>query len=630
MSWKAVAAWVSLAVLPVFAPADDRNAQRAAEERTEVFVLLHDPMAGARDIHSRRQRITQLQRRVADEVAGPAVTIEHMLHLVSGFTASVSSQGLARLRSHPDVVRVDPVKYGSGALSHSVPQIRADAVHRRDDDGQTVTVAILDTGIDASDIDLAGSVAAEQCFCSGCCPNGKSEQSGDGSARTYFLHGNHVAGILLSQGIVAPAGVAPRTKLVAVKVLDDRNRGALSDWIRALDWIALERPDVQAINMSLVTDEVYPGACDQTDSFNMAFAQIIAVLRARGVLTFISAGNTGELEAIGSPACIHDAIAVGAVTPDDFVADFSDVSSELDILAPGVEIVSSGLKCPGDCDGNGEITHDELLTLIDVDLGIADYRACAAGDSNGTEVVTVDEIVKAVGHSIAGCPNGTIATLTGTSMAAPHVTGTAALLLALNPGLSADALEALLKQRSTPVFDDRVGTIYPRVNALAAMTAVLPTSRPFTGGGSRGTDCLLEWNVGGSPRVEVSPRLALECHDNDTGCDQDAVPGQCTFGISTCLNVTDYRLPHCATASSLRSIRLISPSPTASDPTQRSNAAALLAVLPRVPSTSSNQCSPTVQFVVAAGTSQWIRMTITAGDGRHDADRMQLVCKGPG
>ena len=560
-----MAAWLFVAVVPSQTGAEDLAAQLASRSRAEVFVMLREPMKGARSLNLRRDAIASQQERVAGKVAGPDVAIHSRLATVSAFTASVSGEGLALLRAQPDVVRVDPIKLGSGGLSHSVPQIRADAVHRRDDEGQTVTIAILDTGVDASHPDLMGSVVGEQCFCSGgCCPNGLSQQSGEGSAHTDFVHGIHVAGIALSRGHVAPLGVAPQTSLVAVKVLDENNRGSLLDWVRGLDWIISSRPDVQAINMSLVSDATYMGDCDNADSFNMAFAQALGILRARGTLAFVSSGNTGDLEALTSPACVHDAVAVGAVDRDDQVADFSSVSSSLDLLAPGVDIVSSG-------------------------------------------------------------PNGTTATLSGTSMAAPHATGTAALLLALNPKLSADELEGVLKQRGTKVFDERVNTVFPRVNALAAMSVVLPTSHPFAGGGSRRTDCLLEWDVAGSPHVQTSPRLSFTCRDNDPSCDQDSTAGQCTFQLTTCVNVADQRLPHCSAAAPLTSYRLVSPSTTAGDPGERSNANALLQALPALGS-AAGTCSSPFSFGLPVGGPRWIRLSAVAGDGRRDADRVQLTC----
>lgn len=548
------------------AGAGELEAHLAAAGRVEVFVMLREPVARGRDLRARRRGIASLQQRIADAVAGPDVQIEEPLELVSGFTAMVTIDGLSRLRSHPDVVRVDPMRYGSGGLAHSVPQIRADAVHRRDDRGQTVTVAILDTGVETTHPDLAGSVVAEQCYCSGgCCPNGQGEQSGAGSAHTDFVHGIHVAGIVLSRGVVAPTGVAPQAKLVAVKVLNDQNRGSLIDWIRGLQWIASQRPDVQAINMSLVSDAVFPDTCDNADSFNMAFAQVFGMLRARGTLTFVSAGNTGDLDALTSPACVGAAVAVGAVDGHDTVADFSSVSSALDILAPGVAIVSSG-------------------------------------------------------------PDSTQATLSGTSMAAPHVTGTAALVLALSPNLSADELESLLEQRGAAVVDERVGRAFPRVAALAAVTAAMPSSRPLAGGGSGRNDCLLEWNVAGKPQVETSPALSLRCRDNDPGCDFDSTAGRCTFRLSACLNVTDARLPRCASAASITSYRLSSPVASSPDPTESSNAQALLAALPVVGAAATNSCSDTFPFVVPVGGPQWIRLAVVAADGRRDADGLRLTC----
>ena len=225
------------------------------------------------------------------------IRVHHEFGVASAFTASATRAAISQLLADPMVLRVDPMQYGSGALAESVPQIKADTVHRRGDLGQGVTVAVLDTGFDPTTPDVAGSIVAQHCFCTGgCCPDGTSEQSGIGSAFTHAPHGNHVTGIIVSKGMIAPVGVAPAAKVVAVKVLNDSNRGFLGDWIAGLEWIATERPEVQAINMSLVSDAVFPTACDSTDSYNIAFAQVLGMLRARGTLTFVASGNAARHE----------------------------------------------------------------------------------------------------------------------------------------------------------------------------------------------------------------------------------------------------------------------------------------------------------------------------------------------
>ena len=555
-------------------PADaahvDAHVERALARggRTEVFVMLRAPaVLSRRDVRARRRMIDERRAPVLAVLPAADVEVLDTLTLVSGFSAMVTPAGLAALRAQPDVLTVDAMQYGSGALAQSVPQIRADAVHNRDDLGQGVTVAVLDTGVDPSHPDLVGSIVGEQCFCSGnCCPDGSSVASGPGSAFTTYVHGIHVTGIIVSKGIVAPEGVAPGAKVVAVKVLNDQNRGSLLDWIRGLEWIATARPDVQAINMSLVSDAVFPDYCDHADDggFNMAFAQMITLLRSRGVLTFVAAGNTGEVGAMASPACVTGAVAVGAVDKSDEIAAFSDTDSALDLLAPGVEIVSTA-------------------------------------------------------------PNGGTATLTGTSMATPHATGTAALLLALNPHIGASQLESALKSTGVPLVDARNGLTFPRVDALAAMNAVLSVTPPLLGGGSHVTDCLVEWTFTPFTIAAVGHIPGATCRDNDPLCDADQLSGQCTFRMSLCFNVPDARVPRCSTAAPLVAFTPSWPT-SAGDAIDAANAAAIAGALPALPIHDTDRCTANIPFIVPAGETRWVRFAARASDGRSDFDRLRLMC----
>lgn len=539
------------------------RAQLDALGTAEVFVLLREPpQTRPGDFQARRRAIHSQRAQVLAPLRREDVQVHREFAVVSAFTASATHAAVAQLLADPRVLRIDPMKYGSGAQVESVPQIRADAVHRRSDLGQGVTVAVLDTGFDPTTPDVAGSIAAEHCFCTGgCCPDGSSEQSGSGSALTLATHGNHVTGIIVSKGLIAPTGVAPGAQVVAVKVLNDQNRGFLGDWIAALEWIAVERPEVQAINMSLVSDSVFSGTCDDADSYNLGFAQVLGALRARGTVAFVAAGNGGRADAIASPACISSAVSVGAVQQNDQVWAASDTYAGLDLLAPGVSIVSTGL-------------------------------------------------------------GSSLATLSGTSMATPHATGSAALLFALNPTLTADQIEEALKHSGVRLRDARNGFTFPRVNALGAMNAVLDLTHPMLGGGSAQRDCLVEWNVPPTMTTTRQPISGAVCHDNDPACDADQTPGQCTFPVSMCFNVPDSRLPDCPTGTPIVAYQR----PRPRDAIDTANAAALDAALPPLPLAEVNRCTEPFSFVVPAGAAKWLRFGVRTADGKGDYDRLRFTC----
>lgn len=541
--------------------------------------MLATPTGTAADLSARRRAVTAACDPVLGSVSRDQVQVHRRFTYVSGFIAHVTEKGLGQLQANPAVVAIDAPQTGSAALAQSVPQIRADAVHRRDDGGQGVTVAVLDTGVDSTHPDLAGSIVDEQCFCSNnCCPDGTANQSGPGSATKAVLHGTHVTGIIVSKGLVAPAGVAPAAKVVAVKVLDDSGYGQLWDWISALDWIAANRPDVQAVNMSLESETKFFGPCDSADATAIAFAQVIGALRDRGTLTFVASGNYGLYHGMSSPACISSAVAVGAVSKHDAIAPYSDADLGLDLLAPG------GMPSAPDVQPSEGI----------VSTGLA--------------------------HSAQA--------LFGTSMATPHATGTAALLLAFAPTLSADELEGILKSTGMPIRDGRNGLVYPRLNTLAALNAAVNATRPLSGGGTRAGDCLVEWNVNPPEIATTLPYVSLICRDNDPSCDQDQTVGQCTFALSACFNVTDRRLPRCSTGSPIVEYRVLSP-PQSGSAADASNAAALRAAVPPLPLADQNACTGSIPIVVPVGQqprSKSVRSYARAADGRRDSDRLRLTC----
>ncbi len=61
-------------------------------------------------------------------------------------------------------------------------------------------------------------------------------------------------------------------------------------------------------------------------------------------------------------------------------------------------------ECVGDCDGSGEVTVNEIITMVNIALGNADVAACVAGDQDGSREITIDEIIAAVNHALNGCP----------------------------------------------------------------------------------------------------------------------------------------------------------------------------------------------------------------------------------
>ncbi|TWD80663.1 subtilisin family serine protease [Kribbella amoyensis] len=266
-------------------------------------------------------------------------------------------------------------------LDKSVPQIGAPAAWQAGYEGSGVEVAVLDTGVDSTHPDLAGKIQQAQDFSGS--PTGPVD---------HFGHGTHVAATIAGTGAGANGtrkGVAPKADLLVGKVLGDDGYGYDSWIIAGMEWAAAEGAKV--VNMSLGG-----GATDGTDPLSQAVDDITA---QTGTLFVVSAGNEGQDQSIGTPGAAASALTVGAVDRNDQLADFSSRGPRLgddglkpEITAPGVDIVA----------------------------------ARAAGTAMGAPV---DNLYTAA---------------SGTSMAAPHVAGAAALLAQAHPDWTADQLKNAL------------------------------------------------------------------------------------------------------------------------------------------------------------------------------------------
>jgi len=175
------------------------------------------------------------------------------------------------------------------------------------------------------------------------------------------------------------------------------------------DVLAHQHP-ISAINMSLGGGQ-YFSACDSNVP-NLAAK--IADLKAKNIATVVASGNNGFPNSISSPACITNAITVGSSTDQDALSSFSNVSSQIDLLAPGSSITSS-------------------------------------------------------------IPGGGMATWNGTSMATPMVTGAIAALYS-NHEYSVDQVEARLEAMGVPLTHS--GTTYPRLNFVLTDIALDVPSGP--------------------------------------------------------------------------------------------------------------------------------------------------------
>ncbi|MFD5797332.1 S8 family serine peptidase [Streptomyces diastatochromogenes] len=266
-------------------------------------------------------------------------------------------------------VWLDGVRKAS--LDKSVPQIGAPTAWAAGYTGKGVKVAVLDTGVDTSHPDLKDQVIESKNF------------STAADAKDHFGHGTHVASIVAGTGAKSGGkykGVAPDAKLLNGKVLDDNGSGDDSGILAGMEWAASQGASV--INLSL-------GGYD-TPEVDPLEAEVNKLSAEKGILFAIAAGNEGP-QSIGSPGSADAALTVGAVDGNDKLADFSstgprtgDGAIKPDVTAPGVDITAAAAKG----------------SVIDQEVGEK--------------------------------PEGYL-TISGTSMATPHVAGAAAILKQEHP-----------------------------------------------------------------------------------------------------------------------------------------------------------------------------------------------------
>ncbi|MEX2230331.1 MAG: S8 family serine peptidase, partial [Dehalococcoidia bacterium] len=196
----------------------------------------------------------------------------------------------------------------------------------------SVTVAVMDTGVDPTHPDLIAALVPGNTFVS---------QPGDGctagTTRDDNSHGTHVAGIIGATGnnAIGIAGIAFGVRLMPVKVLDCTGQGSLSDVANGLVW-AVDN-GAKVINLSLGS---------VSDSPTLRSAVQYAALR--NVLIVSASGNCGttgdkclSLNQLEYPAAYPEVLAVGATDTDDSIAFFSTRNTSVDVTAPGRRIVST-------------------------------------------------------------------------------------------------------------------------------------------------------------------------------------------------------------------------------------------------------------------------------------------------
>lgn len=320
---------------------------------------------------------------------------------LKGFAATLSDDGVRRLREDPDVAYVEQDQVVTMVDVENSATWGLDRIDQADRpldtqyhysfDGSGVYAFVIDTGVRADHVEFGGRVIA-----------GHTEVEDGRGTNDCVGHGTHVAGTIAG----TTYGVAKMATIVPVRVLDCTGSGSTSDVIAGIDWVAASAMRPAVANMSL------------GGGFSSALNDAVANAVGSGVTMVVAAGNDNRDACRASPASEPSAITVGATNSSDARAPFSNYGNCVDLFAPGVNITSAWYT-----------------------------------GSNATN------------------------TISGTSMATPHVAGVAALALQANPSATPLAVTNFILSRATPNHVSSAGSGSPNL-LLYSLGAGAPTEPP--------------------------------------------------------------------------------------------------------------------------------------------------------
>ncbi|MEU7838816.1 S8 family peptidase [Nonomuraea sp. NPDC049129] len=317
-----------------------------------------------------------------------------------GYTATLTAEAAEKLRQTPNVLTVEKDAVVT-AFAQTVPtgvrRIFAPSNPNLDIDGVddvqiNTDVAVVDTGVDYTHPDL-NVVARTNCVTGVCVNNTGTDDNG---------HGSHVAGIIGARdNTIGSVGVAPAARIHAVKVLNAAGSGTLSAIAAGLNWVVARASAIEVINLSL--------GCNGCTS--SAISTAITNATNAGIVVVVAAGNNHANASSFFPANHPDVVTVSALTDNDG-------------LAGGLG--GSTLSCRSETDQD------------DTSAFYSNFGATIEITAPGTCIYST-------------WMNGGYNTISGTSMASPHVAGAAGILTsgARKPTNRAGALAVRSKLIST-------------------------------------------------------------------------------------------------------------------------------------------------------------------------------------
>ena len=424
----------------ISATLSSKIAETSETEQIPVLILLKNQNIPFNTIKGRSQ-IEKEQKNVTDllndaKSSKKAQKIKS-IKIVNAVAASVTPEVISSIAERPEVLIIEPdevvsiaegkelqveeIKTSGIVQSNAwgVNKIGAPAVWQQGITGKGITVAVVDSGIDVQhpdldDLDDNPSTNDLKVV------NWIDYINGKNSSYDDYGHGTHIAGTISGTGANGlHTGVAPGTKLIAAKVLDESGSGYASNVILAFEWAV--NNDARVISYSC-------GGLRHYSPYTIAIDKVMAA----GVIPVIAAGNSGmDSYTIECPGDEINSTTVGATDSSDTIASFSS-------------------RGPVDLNGQKYIKPDISAPGVDIE---------------------------------STYPDGSYEIASGTSMATPHVSGTVALMLEKNPALKPSEIKQILENTAVDLGSTGKDNDYGsgRINAYKAVfykeeTTLLPVA----------------------------------------------------------------------------------------------------------------------------------------------------------
>jgi subtilisin family serine protease len=396
---------------------EKRRALKARPNRppidlTDRYIVVMDDLMTSAEVGGKAKEM----------IARHGIAVEHLYDAaMKGFAAKIPPGQLKRMQEEPGINNILPdglveafCHTGPQGLPTGVNRIEADLSPTANinnlDNRVNADIAILDTGVYRhADLNV---VVAVDCTRSGCPSVTPSDPNG---------HGTHVAGSAASiDNTRSVVGVAPGARIWSVRVLNSFGSGLISSIIAGINFVTRNAANIEVANMSLGGGGRDTGNCGVNSSGQVVDPMHRALCNSvnQGVVYTVAAGNSFRNAANTTPAAYSEMITVSALADsdgrrggqgpstsagrDDTFATFSNFGAVVDLIAPGVNIFSTS---PGDVLNSGgycQTLSGTSMASPHVAGAVALYLATHSKPVNDAQVAGVREFLRQSGE----CPNG--------------------------------------------------------------------------------------------------------------------------------------------------------------------------------------------------------------------------------